>query len=56
MAVADLNCRIAVDYQARLDAARFAAETQFVADHQTALRALRDAFEQRGQDWTTVWE
>jgi len=47
MALADLDCRTAVNFDARLDARRIAAETQFVADHRTELEGLRAAAEQR---------
>ena len=48
MAITDLNCRVQVNYQARQDATRIAAETQFVADHRSQLEAIRAAAEQRG--------
>jgi len=48
LALADLDCRTAVDYRARQTARRIAAETQFINDHQPELAALRDAAEQRG--------
>ena len=47
MALADLNCRIETTYQARQDARRLAAETQFVNDHRAELEAIRAAAEQR---------
>jgi len=46
-ALADYDCRIAVDYQARQDARRTELETQFIADHRADLEALRAAAEQR---------
>jgi hypothetical protein len=46
-ALADLDCRTAVDFQNRQDARRIEVETQFVSDHRLALEALRDAAEQR---------
>lgn len=55
LALADLNCRTEVNFQARLDASRIEIETQFVNDHQTALKALRDAAEQRGLNWN-IWD
>jgi len=51
MALADLNCRNIVNYQARLNQRRFEIETQFIADHRVALAALRDAAEQQGVSW-----
>jgi len=47
IALADFDCRTATNFQSRHNAALFAAEAQFVSDHQAALRALRDAVEQR---------
>jgi len=47
MALADFDCRVAVDYDARQAAVVNETETQFVNDHRSALEALRSAFEQR---------
>jgi len=47
-ALADLDCRIATNYDARQQAAIFESEAQFVADHQSQFNALRAAAEQRG--------
>lgn len=47
-ALADYDCRIEVNFQARQDARRIERETQFVTDHRTELEALRAAAEQRG--------
>jgi len=47
LALLDFDCRIAVNYDSRRDAAVFAAETQFVNDHRSELEALRAAAEQR---------
>jgi len=47
LALADLNCRVTVDFNARQEARNFEAETQFVNDHRAALEALRSAAEQR---------
>jgi hypothetical protein len=46
IALADFDCRIAVDYAARHNTARYEVETAFIRDHQAALTALRDAVEQ----------
>jgi len=46
-ALADFDCRVGVDYEARRNAHRTELETQFVTDHRQALEALRDAAEQR---------
>jgi len=46
MALADLDCREKVNFQARQDQARYDAEAQFVADNRSALEALRSAMEQ----------
>jgi len=45
-ALADFNCRQAVDFDARQNEHRLAMETQFVNDHRSELAALRDAVEQ----------
>jgi len=50
---ADLDCRNQVDFVAREQERRIAAETQFVNDHRVALEALRDAAEQRRLN---LWE
>jgi len=46
LALADFDCRAAVDYEAREQQRRWAAEAQFVADHRPALEALRNTVEQ----------
>jgi len=46
VALADFDCRVAVDFENRDNARRWATETQFVADHRPALEALRDTVEQ----------
>ena len=46
LALADLDCREAVNFRARAEAAQIAAETQFVNDHRAALDALVAAAEQ----------
>jgi len=48
MALADLECRNATNFQQRRNAAIIERESQFVQDNLTALNALRDALEQRG--------
>jgi len=48
LALADLDCRVAVDYTERRNAIQLAAETQFVEDNRPALEAFRSASEQRG--------
>jgi len=45
-ALADLQCRQSVDFDARQIAARLEAETRFVDDHRSDLQALRAAAEQ----------
>jgi hypothetical protein len=46
LALVDLDCRVAVDLQARNQAHQIAAETRFFSDHHAELEALRDAIEQ----------
>jgi hypothetical protein len=46
MALADLDCREAVNYRATFHDLQWAAETQFVADHQSELDALMAALDQ----------
>jgi len=46
LALADLDCRVTVDLQARNLAHQIAAETQFFNDHRAELEALRSAIEQ----------
>jgi len=48
LALADFDCRVAVDYDAREHARAVALETQFITDNRSALNALRDATEQCG--------
>ena len=45
-ALADLDCRIATNWDARQQAAVFELEAQFVTDHQAQFNALRAAVEQ----------
>jgi len=47
MALVDLACRESTNFTDRQNAARLAAEEQFVADHRTELEAFRSAAEQR---------
>jgi hypothetical protein len=49
IALANFDCRAEVDFDAREQQRRWAAEAQFVADHRPALEALRDAVEQLSQ-------
>ena len=49
MALADFYCRAAVDFATRESVRVYQAETQFVADHRSALAALRDAVAQLSQ-------
>jgi len=51
VAQADLDCRLAINYQERRDAHTLAVETQWVEDWRAELEALRDAAEQRGTTW-----
>jgi len=46
LALADLDCREAVDYQGRMAAAQFELEGQFVNEHRAELESLRSAAEQ----------
>jgi hypothetical protein len=46
LALADLDCRTSTNYQALRQKAQWAAEAQFVADHQQDLNALRARVEQ----------
>jgi len=48
LALADFDCRVAVDFDTRLATRRTEVETQFVSDHHSALLAIRDAAEQSG--------
>jgi hypothetical protein len=48
LALADLDCREATDYRNRYREIQFAAEEQFIADHQAEFDALRAAVEQGG--------
>ena len=45
-ALADFDCRVATNFQARQDERRIAAETQFIQDHRHDLAALQSAMEQ----------
>jgi len=47
LALTDLSCRVAIDYQNRVKTLVFAAENQFIADHRQTLEAYRAAQEQR---------
>lgn len=46
LALADFDCRQAIDFEARVAARRLEAETQFYNDHRAELHELRDAAEQ----------
>lgn len=48
LALADLDCRVDVNFAARADDAREAAEREFIAAHRDELDALRAAAEQGG--------
>jgi len=45
LALADLDCRISIDYRARLNAIMLEAESQFVVDHRALLEDFRNAAE-----------
>jgi len=47
IALADFDCRVSVNHQARKDAHETAAELQFIEDYRPAFNALRAAAEQR---------
>lgn len=48
LALADFDCRVAVDFEARQRAEWVEEENQFINDYRAALDALRNAAEQRG--------
>jgi len=48
MALADFDCRVVVNFDARQAARQLEAETQFYHDHQAELKALQSAAEQLG--------
>jgi len=51
IALTDLDCRVAVNYQERRDAHIYQVESQWVEDYRADIAALIDATEQRGNTW-----